>query len=112
VALHTPVADTEGNIIPLVAAKKHTLPPVGHLWEAVGCDECNGQGYSGRTGVYEVLEINEDIRRLAIRNADASEIKKCAVDQGMRSLRDDGAHKVLCGTTSLDEVMRVTSEET
>lgn len=110
-ALKTPVKDPEGNIVPLEPMKKYALPPVGHLWEAVGCDECNGQGYSGRTGVYEVLDISEDIRRLAIRNADASEIKKCAVDQGMRTLRDDGAHKVLCGATTLDEVMRVTSEE-
>ncbi len=110
-ALKAPVNDAQGNLLPLVAMNKYRLPPTGHLWEAVGCDECNGQGYSGRTGVYEVLEITEEVRRLAIRNADASEIKRAAIDHGMRTLRDDGAHKVLCGTTTIDEVMRVTSEE-
>ena len=110
-ALKAPVKDPEGNLLPLVPMKKYRLPPPGHVWEAVGCDECNQQGYTGRTGVYEVLDITEDIRRLAIRNADASEIKRSAIEHGMRTLRDDGAHKVLCGTTTLDEVMRVTSEE-
>ncbi len=110
-ALKVPVKDEHGVLVPLEPMKKYRLPPPGHLWEAVGCDICNGQGYTGRTGVYEVLDITEDVRRLAIRNADASEIKRCAIDQGMRTLRDDGAHKVLCGTTTIDEVMRVTSEE-
>jgi general secretion pathway protein E len=110
-ALKAPVKDEHGVLVPLSPMKKYTLPPPGHLWEAVGCDECNGQGYTGRTGVYEVLDITEEVRRLAIRNADASEIKRCAIEQGMRTLRDDGAHKVLCGTTTIDEVMRVTSEE-
>ncbi|MCR9160931.1 MAG: GspE/PulE family protein [Nannocystaceae bacterium] len=110
-ALKAPVNDEHGALLPLTPMKNYTLPPPGHLWEAVGCELCNGQGYTGRTGVYEVLDITEEVRRLAIRNADASEIKRCAIEQGMRTLRDDGAHKVLCGTTTIDEVMRVTSEE-
>ena len=110
-SLRVPVRDGEGELVPLQPMKKYTLPPPGHVWEATGCEACNGQGYTGRTGVYEVLDISEEVRRLAIRNADASEIKRCAIEQGMRTLRDDGAHKVLCGTTTIDEVMRVTSEE-
>jgi type II secretory ATPase GspE/PulE/Tfp pilus assembly ATPase PilB-like protein len=81
------------------------------LWAAVGCDKCNTTGYRGRTGVYEVLRITEEIRRLAIRNASAAEIKHAAQAQGLRTLRDDGAHKALCGLTTIEEVMRVTAEE-
>ncbi len=103
--------DEEGNVVPLAPPSGRRLPPVGHLYRAAGCARCHGSGYSGRTGIYEVLPITEEIRRLAIRNADAGEIKGAALEQGMRTIRDDGAHKVLLGMTSLDEVMRVTAEE-
>ncbi len=111
--LRVPVKDAEGHILPAMAPSGRRLPPAGHVWAASehGCDRCHASGYSGRTGIYEVLPITEDIRRLAIRNADASEIKQAAVEQGMRSLRDDGAHKVICGVTTIDEVVRVTAEE-
>ncbi len=109
--LKAPVLDAEGNHAPLSPPKGYTLPPAGHVWEANGCEQCGNSGYTGRTGVYEVLNINEEVRRLAIRNADASEIKGAAIEQGMRTLRDDGAHKVLTGLTTIDEVMRVTAEE-
>ena len=68
-------------------------------------------GFRGRTGIYEVLMMSEEVRRLTIRNASGAEIKAAAVAQGLRTLRDDGAYKVLCGITTMDEVMRVTSEE-
>jgi general secretion pathway protein E len=111
--LRMPIVDHEGNPIPIVAPEGRKLPPPGTVWEAnpTGCDRCGGTGYSGRTGVYEVLQITEDVRRLAIRNADASEIKACAIEQGMRTLRDDGAHKILSGLSTMEEVMRVTAEE-
>ena len=109
--LKAPVRDGEGNVVAPVAPKGYALPPAGHVWEANGCDLCGGLGYKGRTGVYEVLSITEDIRRLAIRNADASEIKAAAIENGMRTLRDDGAHKVLCGLTTIDQVMETTAEE-
>ncbi len=109
--LKAPVRDEKGNVVPIEAPPGRSLPPPGHVWEAGGCDRCGGTGYSGRTGVYEVLTITEEIRRLAIRNADASEIKACAIEQGMRTLRDDGAHKVLQGLSTLEEVIRVTAEE-
>jgi general secretion pathway protein E len=110
-SLRMPVIDPDGLPVPITPPQGYKLPPVGHVWEAVGCDKCGHTGYTGRTGVYEVLPITEDVRRLAIRNADASEIKGCAVEQGMRTLRDDGAHKVLAGMSTIDEVMRVTAEE-
>jgi general secretion pathway protein E len=110
-ALKAPVKDPQGNILPLVAPEGRTLPPPGMVYEANGCEHCGHSGYSGRTGVYEVLPITEEVRRLAIRNADASEIKAAAIAEGMRTLRDDGAHKVLTGMTTIEEVMRVTAEE-
>jgi general secretion pathway protein E len=109
--LRTPILGVDGLPIPLTPPKGYRLPPVGHVWEAVGCDKCGHTGYTGRTGVYEVLPITEEIRRLAIRNADASEIKRAAVEQGMRTLRDDGAAKVISGISTIDEVVRVTAEE-
>jgi general secretion pathway protein E len=110
-SLRVPVRDADGNTMPIVAPDGYTLPPVGKLWSAVGCDKCNDSGYRGRTGVYEVLAVTEEIRRLAIRNASGAEIKRAAIEQGLRTLRDDGAHKVLSGISTIDEVLRVTAEE-
>ncbi len=76
-----------------------------------GCDECLGLGYRGRTGIYELLEMRDDIVQLVIGRSDAGTIKKAASAHGMRSLRDDGALKVLKGATSIEEVIRVTTEE-
>lgn len=110
-ALNAPIRNAQGEILPMQPPPGYKVPPPGHVWEAAGCDKCGQTGYSGRTGVYEILAINEEVRRLAIRNADASEIKTAAVEGGMRTLRDDGAHKVLSGVSTIDEVMRVTAEE-
>jgi general secretion pathway protein E len=111
--LKSPLRDEHGQPLPVITAQGRTAPPPGAVWGANpnGCDRCGGTGYSGRTGVYEVLTITEEIRRLAIRNADAGQIKQAAVEQGMRTLRDDGALKVLSGLTSIEEVVRVTAEE-
>jgi general secretion pathway protein E len=111
--LRAPLIGEDGLPIAIAAPPGRALPPPGMLWEAnpQGCERCGQTGYSGRTGVYEVLQISEEIRRLAIRNADSSQIKQAAVAAGMRTLRDDGAHKILCGMTTIEEVMRVTAEE-
>lgn len=76
-----------------------------------GCDACNHVGYSGRTGIYELLEMNEEIKQLIIKNSDAGTIKCAAIKNGMFSLQDDGALKVMRGITTIEEVMRVTSED-
>ncbi len=109
--LMVPVRDEEGRPMPITSSGNHRLPPRGMLWAAQGCDKCNDTGYKGRTGVYEVLPVTEEIRRLAIRNASSAEIKQAAIAQGLRTLRDDGAHKVLSGLSTIEEVMRVTAEE-
>jgi general secretion pathway protein E len=109
--LKVPIRDAKGKVLPITAPDGYSLPPRGMLWAANGCERCNGTGYRGRTGVYEVLQVTEEIRRLAIRNASGAEIKHAAIAQGLRTLRDDGAHKVLSGITTIEEVMRVTAEE-
>jgi general secretion pathway protein E len=75
-----------------------------------GCEECFGSGYTGRVGIFELMELNDDIRKLIMRSADAVEITNAARRNGMRNLREDGWLKVGQGVTTPDEVMRVTQE--
>ena len=88
-----------------------TPPPPGMLYRARegGCATCLSAGFKGRTAIYELLIIDDTIRQLAIKNADAGTIKKSAVESGMRTLREDGAQKVLAGMTSAAEVMMITT---
>jgi len=83
-------------------------PPV---YRAVGCSACGQTGYRGRTGIYEFLPVDDDIRTLAIKNVDSNTIKKQAVKRGMTTLLDDGARKVLAGETTIAEVLSVTQED-
>jgi len=76
-------------------------------YEPVGCKQCGGTGYRGRTGIYEVMSVTPEIRSLALERRSASEVLDMAVSQGMRRLRDDGLEKVQQGRTSLSEVARV-----
>ncbi|WP_296655180.1 type II secretion system ATPase GspE [Paraburkholderia sp.] len=77
-------------------------------WHPVGCDRCGHSGYAGRRGVYELLLIDEPIRALIHRHAADAEIFAAGCAQGMRTLRDDGERWIDAGTTSLEEVLRVT----
>ncbi len=81
------------------------------LWRAVGCEECNNKGYAGRTGIYELLVVDDEIRHTVTSGGDAGQVKKKATAKGMLSLRDDGMRKALTGETSLDEILRVTQED-
>ncbi|MEE9367667.1 MAG: GspE/PulE family protein [Pontiella sp.] len=82
----------------------------GPIYEAVGCDECRGNGYKGRTGIFEILPVTDEIRPLVVAHASASAIKQTALKQGMKTLREDGWDKVLAGVTTIDEILRVTEE--
>lgn len=81
------------------------------VYHGVGCEECRGLGYQGRTGIHELLVLTEGIRNLILNRSAASTIAQLAVEQGMRSLRHDGWGKVLKGETTIEEVMRVTQTE-
>ncbi len=85
-------------------------PPVGTVYEPVGCHACQQLGYKGRTGIYELLMINDTVRRLALEKADAGSIRNAAIDAGMVALRFDGARKVVQGMTTPEEVMLMTAE--
>jgi general secretion pathway protein E/type IV pilus assembly protein PilB len=80
-------------------------------YRAVGCRECRQLGYSGRMGIYELLVTNDSIREMAQNRASSWDIRKAAVETGMRTLRMDAWDKVIAGTTSIDEVLRVTKGE-
>ena len=97
--------------------KEHSFPierltEEGPIYEAVGCDECRGNGYKGRTGIFEILHVTDEIRPLVIAHASAAAIKNKALEQGgMKTLREDGWDKVLAGVTTIDEILRVTEDE-
>lgn len=81
------------------------------VYKAAGCPVCLSTGYKGRTGIYELLLVEDDIRTLVLSGASAGAVGKRARELGMKSLRDDGVRVVLQGKTTLDEVMRVTQED-
>ncbi|OBS31931.1 type II secretion system protein GspE [Tepidimonas fonticaldi] len=81
------------------------------IYRPVGCDQCRGTGYLGRTGVHELLMLDDALRRSILDGADAARLHAQAVQAGMLTLRDDGLRKVASGETSLDEVLRVTEDQ-
>jgi general secretion pathway protein E len=82
----------------------------GPLYEPVGCAQCNNTGYRGRTGIYELLPVDETVRQLVHRDNAEEEILN-AVRGHVRSIRDDGLQRVQAGITTLEEVLRVTQED-
>lgn len=84
--------------------------PPEHLFMGKGCPACADTGYRGRTGIYELLPVDEAIRQLILGRADASTLRQMAISQGMRTLVEDGWAKVAQGLTTTQEVLRVTQE--
>jgi len=97
-----------GYDFPLVKGQRP--PPPGMVYEPVGCPACLDVGYRGRTGIYEMLMINEQVRHLTLEKADAGSIRPAAAAAGMVSLRPDGAPRVLQGPTTPEEVILMTAE--
>jgi len=81
------------------------------LYRGRGCDECRGTGYRGRTGIYELFVITDDVRSLILKRASSREIRRQAIEAGMTSLRLDGWAKACQGITTVEEVLRVTQED-
>jgi general secretion pathway protein E len=79
-------------------------------FRGAGCAACNGTGYVSRVGIFEMMQLSDEIRRLIMENADAARLTEAARRGGMRNLREDGWQKVRDGITTVDEVMRVTQE--
>ena len=103
---------------PAALAEKHygnlVLPdfvkPGERIYEVAGCEACGQTGYRGRGGIFELLQVTDEIESMIIARASSTEIREKALEQGMRTLRDDGWRRVLNGSTTLEEVLRVTEE--
>jgi type II secretory ATPase GspE/PulE/Tfp pilus assembly ATPase PilB-like protein len=80
------------------------------LQKGPGCQHCDYTGYESRIGIFELLDINDSMRQLIVKTADATVLKAEAIRCGMRTLKQDGWNKVLAGITTPDEVLRVTQE--
>ncbi|MEN6372070.1 MAG: type II secretion system ATPase GspE [Armatimonadota bacterium] len=96
---------------PLDAVKRLGIPLDGEkpvtFYRGRGCDHCKGTGYKGRIGVYELMIMNDKIRDLVLQRASTHLIKEAAVQMGMKTIKEDAMEKILLGTTSLEESMRV-----
>ena len=77
-------------------------------YKGVGCATCNNTGYKGRIGLYEVMEVTDDIRELILIGASALELRRKAIEDGMITLRESGIHKIRAGVTTIEEVVRET----
>ena len=80
------------------------------LYAGQGCPDCAHTGFQGRTGIYELLLVDEALRQLILKRADAGTLRQTAVQQGMQTLASDGWAKVAQGLTTVQEVLRVTQE--
>jgi len=98
---HPPQALVEAGFTPDEAQK--VIPKKGS-----GCEKCNNTGYKGRVGLYEVMEVTEELRELILVGASSLELRRKAVDEGMITLRRSGLHKVMDGVTTIEEVVRET----
>ena len=87
------------------------IPDDLEIPRAVGCKECRGRGYKGRIGLFEVLFMTDELRSIALKHASTNEIRRLAVQLGMRGLREDGWRKVAAGFTTVEEVIRLTQED-
>lgn len=110
-----PVTMTRNELIKHIPEKiiqKHlgAIPQLT-FYEGKGCKVCHQTGYSGRLGIFEVLEVTKEIRKLIAEKSDSDVINVQAVSEGMNTMLDDGIEKVMKGLTSIQEVMRVTKVE-
>jgi general secretion pathway protein E len=80
------------------------------LYRGPGCPSCLHTGYTGRSGIFELMHFDDSIKSLILKTSDANAIKEKAVEHGMITLRQDGAKKVLDGVTTIEEVFRVTQQ--
>ncbi len=108
----------ERKLSPRYTVHGATYDPVGWrgpgmptIYRAVGCDKCDNKGFTGRQGIYELMVADDAVGNLIMKNADAQTVKRAAQQQGMDSLRDDGARKVLQGRTTVEEVVAATQED-
>jgi type IV pilus assembly protein PilB len=100
---------TEEEISPLRTASNWSDDIPSLTMKGTGCDKCNGTGYKGRAGIYEVMALSPELRRLILRGGSVAEIRDQAVEDGMLTLRMDGIVKIKKGVTTLEEVIKETA---
>jgi type IV pilus assembly protein PilB len=98
----------ERVVIPADALTQYHIHTDLEAYKAKGCKRCNYSGYKGRIGIYEAMLLSEEIREMTIARAGADAIRQVAIEQGMRTLQQDGVDKVRMGITSIQEIARVT----
>ena len=94
--------------LPLDVAESLGLNGFTKVYKPLGCDKCRGTGYRGRTAIFEIMPMSEELRRAVMTGATSDDLRTMAINQGMRTLRVSGAKKVTEGITSADEVLSVT----
>ena len=82
----------------------------GQVYRGQGCEQCGFTGYESRKGIFELMEPDDEIRKMIVANESSNIIANYARNHGMKTLREDGVEKVLEGTTTVDEVLRVTQD--
>jgi general secretion pathway protein E/type IV pilus assembly protein PilB len=108
-----PHCKTEDQSSTTAALKEHVgFPPEQKVYRAVGCGECRGTGYHGRHAIFEWMDMNNEIRHLVLKSASSVQLREAAVRDGLRSLSDDGWRLIGMGVTTVEEVMRVTKDQT
>ncbi|MGC8684338.1 MAG: type II secretion system ATPase GspE [bacterium] len=105
----TPYTPTEEELMEIGITRDQLKGNV--LYKGNGCVNCVNTGYKGRTGIYEILIIDDEIRSMITRGVDSTMIKHAAMKKGMTTLKEDGIKKVINGITTIKEVLRVTQEE-
>jgi len=81
------------------------------IYKGAGCRRCQGTGFKGRSGIFEMVELNNEVRELAFAKAPTTEIRKACIASGMRTLMEDGKTKIFKGLTTPEEVARITQSE-
>ncbi|MBN1576471.1 MAG: Flp pilus assembly complex ATPase component TadA [Chitinispirillaceae bacterium] len=94
----------------LLGQLSESLPPTTKLFKGEGCVTCNGTGFYGRTGIFELLEISKEIRKMILKNASTIELQEQAEREGMKTLRQAGIEMALRGDTTIEQVIAVTTE--
>jgi general secretion pathway protein E len=108
-------AECKSSYLPDSGFHRHILklvddPTAVHFSRGLGCKACAGTGYHGRLGIYELFQLDDEVRHLIMQKPDVSQIRALARKKGMRLIREDGWVKVLAGLTSVEELLRVTQE--
>ena len=98
------------QVISLWPENERTSTISGQLYKGLGCENCLDTGYLGRTGIFELLVIDDDVKELISKRCGSHIIKESAIEKGMSTLREDGLRKALAGETTLEEVCRVTQD--